>query len=230
MQQRKYSVLVIIQARMSSTRLPGKVLMPILQQPMLLRQIERISRAKQFDHLIVATSTEDSDDAIVELCERQKIAYFRGDLHDVLDRFYQASEKYPAQHIVRITADCPLIDPQVVDQVVSMHLQQRHAYTSNVFPPSYPDGLDVEVMSQACLAQVWQQASTSEQREHVTRYIHENPKDFSMGNLSYATDLSTLRWTVDTLQDYHYVKSIYEKLYPANAQFSMQDILTMQGE
>jgi len=220
-------VLAILQARFTSTRLPGKVLKPILGRPMLLRQIERLRRSTIIDDLIVATSSERTDDAVEDLCRKNGIPCFRGSLNDVLDRFYRAAEQYGPDHVVRLTGDCPLIDPGIIDQVISVHVQGGYDYTSNTVESTYPDGLDVEVVRFTCLAQAWQEATLPSQREHVTPFIHQQPGRFKIGSVKNNVDLSSLRWTVDEPADFELVTSIYEKLYPRNPAFTTQDILVL---
>jgi len=140
-------ILAILQARTSSSRLPGKVLKPILGKPMLLLQIERVRRARKIDKLVVATSNDPSDDGIEALCKQHGIDCFRGSLNDVLDRFYRAALTYNPEHIVRLTGDCPLIDPELVDSIIDMHLEGNYDYTSNAIQMTFPDGLDVEILT-----------------------------------------------------------------------------------
>lgn len=218
-------ILGILQARVSSTRLPGKVLKPLLGQPMLLRQIERIQRAKKIDQLIVATSQDTSDDPLAQICQKNDISYYRGSLKDVLDRFYKIAVQYQPEHIVRLTGDCPLIDPEIIDLVIETHCQGDYDYTSNTIEPTYPDGLDVEIFTYETLRTAWEKANTTAQREHVTLYIHRQPKVFRLGCVKNCVDLSDLRWTVDEKMDFMVVEEIYKQLYPANPQFTTADIL-----
>jgi spore coat polysaccharide biosynthesis protein SpsF len=220
-------VLAILQARLSSSRLPGKVLKPILGMPMLARQIERIWRAKSIDNLLIATSTDPTDDGIEELCKKINIECFRGSLDDVLDRFYQAAQLYSPKHIVRLTGDCPLCDPDLIDRVIEFHLAGDFDYTSNTIEPTYPDGLDVEVVRLSCLEQVWHCAKRPSQREHVTLFIHQNPDLFKLGNYKNTIDLSDLRWTVDEPLDFDLVSEIYAALYPQKSDFTTQDVLSL---
>jgi spore coat polysaccharide biosynthesis protein SpsF len=220
-------VLGILQARVSSTRLPGKVLLPILDQPMLARQIERVKRAKFVNNLVVATSNDSSDDQIQKLCTDFRVDCYRGSLNDVLDRFYQVAKLVKPDHIVRLTGDCPLIDSMVIDQVIEYHLQKKYDYTSNVLEPTYPDGLDVEVMKADVLSYAWGHASLQSQREHVTLYINQHPEIFSLGCLKNNVDLSSLRWTVDELEDYEFVSKVYQELYQNKKNFNTNDILTL---
>jgi spore coat polysaccharide biosynthesis protein SpsF len=220
-------ILAIIQARMSSSRLPNKVLKIIVGKPMLQLQIERIKQAKLIDKIIVATSRQNEDDAIAQLCQQLNIDCFRGNLNDVLDRFYQAAITDQAAHIVRLTADCPLIDASVIDSVIDLHVMDKNDYTSNSLKPTFPDGLDVEVMNQAALNSSWQQAVIPSEREHVTLYIRNHPEKYKIGELKSSIDLSNKRWTVDHQDDLYLISKIYSTLYYANPNFSTQDILTL---
>ena len=148
--------------------------------------------------VVVATSTDTSDDAIVDLCHQHDIAVFRGELEDVLKRYHQVIQQWPTRHVVRITGDCPLIDPEIIDQVIATHFQEKNDYTSNVAPPTFPDGLDVEIFTVECLNKAFTEATLPSQREHVTLYIHQNPAFFKIGNVASLTDFSHLRWTVDS--------------------------------
>ena len=167
------TVLCILQARFSSTRLPGKVLKPILGEPMLARQIERIARAARVDALTVATSDQASDDGIAALCERLGVDCYRGSLDDVLDRFYQAARHSGPSHVMRLTGDCPLTDPAILDALVELHLTGDFDYSSNVEERTYPDGLDAEVFRYDLLVQAWQGAMSPYEREHVTPFMRE---------------------------------------------------------
>ncbi|HXN88188.1 MAG TPA: glycosyltransferase family protein, partial [Methylocella sp.] len=171
----------IIQARMTSTRLPGKVLKEICGKPMLARQIERVARARLVDLVAVATSEDASDDPIAALCAELGIPSYRGSLADVLGRFQGASERLgPADHIVRLTGDCPLTDPAIVDACVAVHIANSADYTANGVERTYPDGLDVEVMTASALARAAREAKDPFQREHVTPHIYRNPEIFSL--------------------------------------------------
>lgn len=218
-------ILAILQARASSSRLPEKVLKPILGVPMLKRQIERVQRAKLIDKLLIATSDDVTDDSIEQLCQQSSRECFRGNLDDVLDRFYQAAKPIAPEHVVRLTGDCPLADPYLIDEVIQFHISENFDYTSNTIEPTYPDGLDVEIFRFACLEQAWREAELPSQREHVTPYIHQQPKRFRIGIYKNNIDLSHLRWTVDEAMDFELVKTIYEALYPYKAEFTSQDIL-----
>ncbi|MDB5801081.1 MAG: spore coat protein [Rhodocyclales bacterium] len=223
-------VLAILQARMSSSRLPGKVLLPLFGEPMLARQIERVRRARRIDQLIVATSSAPSDDPIAALCSALGVPCHRGSLDDVLDRFEQAARPYVPQHVVRLTADCPLADPQLIDQLIDRHFESGGDYTTNANPPSFPDGLDAEVMRYAVLHIAWREAQRQSEREHVTLYIASHPQRFVIETLRSDTDLSALRWTVDEADDLALVERIYAALYPHNAAFTTQDVLHLLEE
>ena len=220
-------ILGVLQARVSSTRLPGKVMLPILGEPMIARQIERVRRAKTLDELVVATSTDPSDDPLVELCERLGVACHRGSLDDVLDRFLGAARVFGADHVVRLTGDCPLADPEVIDAVVRLHLEGGYDYTSNTMPPTFPDGLDVEAMTIGTLQLAWVEAGMRSEREHVTLYIYSHPAAFRLGNLESPADLSAHRWTVDEAADLEFVRSVFALLYPVNPEFDMRAVLAV---
>lgn len=217
----------ILQARMSSSRLPGKVLRPLLGVPMLLRQVERIRRATTLDALVIATSTDRSDDALEQACTENGLSCFRGALDDVLDRFYQVARERHPEYVVRLTGDCPVADPAVIDAVVHYAVSGGFDYTSNTLPPTFPDGLDVEVFTFQSLETAWREARLPSQREHVTPFIHQQPERFRIGNYAGPHDLSHLRWTVDEALDFELIRQIYESLYPAKPDFNTDDILAL---
>ena len=223
----KYKILAILQARTSSSRLPGKVLKPVMGAPMLARQIERIMRSAAINRLVVATSTEADDDPIETLCAPLGVDCFRGSLNDVLDRFYHAAKPYAPDHVVRLTGDCPLIDPLVIDRVIAFHLGGSFDYTSNTVEPTFPDGLDVELMTYACLTAAWREAALPSQREHVTSFIYQHPERFRIGSYRQPQDHSAQRWTVDEPEDFELVSRIYAALYPVNPSFTTADILEL---
>ncbi|NWF37922.1 NTP transferase domain-containing protein [Mariprofundus sp. NF] len=224
-------ILAILQARLSSTRLPNKVLLPLFGKPMLVRQIERVMRSNRIDQLVVATSDGASDDAIETLCDSLNISCFRGSLDDVLDRFYQATVMQGPDHVVRLTGDCPLADPDVIDGVIQMHLLNQNDYTSNCIHPTFPDGLDVEVIRYEALKEAWSNAELKSQREHVTPYIYQHPERFKISNYYHSGEnLSHLRWTVDEARDFELVTEIYQRLYPEKPEFNMHDVLELLEE
>lgn len=218
-------IVAILQARTSSTRLPGKVLKPILGLPLLLQQINRIKRANKIDQLVVATSTDASDDTLAALCQEHDIACFRGSLSDVLSRFFHAAKAHHATQIVRLTGDCPLLDPAIVDEVIDYHLTGQFDYTNNTKIPSFPDGLDVEIMTMAALEKTFHDAKLPSEREHVTPFIYNQPALFKLGLVQYHANLSHLRWTVDNAEDFELVQGLYQALYPTNPHFNMDDVL-----
>jgi spore coat polysaccharide biosynthesis protein SpsF len=221
------TVAAILQARTSSRRLPGKVLLPLLGRPLLERLVERIRQARRVDQLVVATSTEPSDDAIAALCANVGVACFRGSLDDVLDRFYRAALGTGAKTLARITGDCPLLDPAVLDGVIDTFERGGFDYASNVHPPTFPDGLDVEVMRFPALETAWREAKLPFEREHVTPYLYREGTQFRLGNHANDRDLSKLRWTVDNREDFALVEKIYGALYPRDPRFGMNDILDL---
>lgn len=218
-------IIAVLQARTGSSRLPVKVLADVLGKPMITRQIERIARARLVDRLVIATTGQREDDAIAALAAELRIDCYRGSVDDVLDRFYQCAKRYDADHIVRLTADCPLADPQLIDDLIRLHLREGNNYSSNAMPPTFPHGLDAEIMTRKALVWVWENATKADEREHVTTYIRNNPSRFRIGNLEQKNDLSHLRWTVDEPEDLDVIRRIYEELYIANPGFTTQDIL-----
>ena len=221
-------IFAILQARTSSTRLPGKVLKPILGCSMLSLQIERIQRSKKIDKLIVATSNDRSDSDIDNLCINIQIPCFRGSLDDVLDRFYQTAMQYKLEHVVRLTGDCPLIDPEIIDDVIEFYLKGGYDYATNsMVPYTFPDGLDVEVFRFTVLEKAWHEALLPSYREHVTPFIRQHPEKFKVGHYKNEVDLSYLRWTVDEPEDFEFVSQIYKELYPQNPTFITEDILEL---
>lgn len=222
-------VVVILQARMGSTRLPDKPLKKVLGKPLLSYQIERLRRAKMVTEIVVATTTEPRDDTIVEFCHEAGIPVFRGSELDVLDRYYRAAIKYSADTVVRITGDCPLIDPIEVDRVVSFYLNAypRYDYVSNSLKRTFPRGLDTEVFSFQALERAASEAKRPEEREHVTLYMYEHPNHFQLGTVEQHEDQSHHRWTVDTNEDLELITRILTALYPHNSAFTTQDVLQL---
>jgi glutamate-1-semialdehyde 2,1-aminomutase/spore coat polysaccharide biosynthesis protein SpsF len=220
----------IIQARLGSSRLPGKVLADVTGRPMLARVVERTRRAAGVDKVIVATSTNPGDDAIARFCAESGIPCFRGDENDVLDRFYHAAREHGADTVVRITADCPLIDPAVIDRVVAAFCDGGVDYASNSMHYTYPDGLDVEVFRFDALERAWKEAAKPSEREHVTPYLRLSGH-FRTKNVAYegGPSLHRHRWTVDEPQDLAFVNRIYSHLN-GHTDFGMEDVLRVLGE
>jgi spore coat polysaccharide biosynthesis protein SpsF len=221
------NIVAIVQARTSSNRLPGKVLLDIMGKPMLERQIERLGRAETISKLVLATSDQQDDNALETLCKNIGLACFRGKLDDVLDRFYQCAAQYSPDHVVRLTGDCPLADPTIIDQTIRYHLDGDYDYTSNVLTPTWPDGMDVEVMRLQCLSDAFNEARLPSEREHVTSFIYSNPNRYRLGSVTQKQNLSALRLTVDEMQDFELIKKIYEHLYPTNPEFLLGDVLDL---
>jgi spore coat polysaccharide biosynthesis protein SpsF len=204
-------VVAIIQARMGSTRLPGKVLKDLGGETVLGRVVNRSRRATLVDEVVVATTVQAADDVIVRECERLSVACFRGDEADVLDRYYRAAQKFSADAIARITSDCPLIDPELIDATVHGFLTQEPDYATNALVVTYPRGLDVEVFTADALARTWDAAKEGYQRTHVTPYMYENPELFRVVSLSAENDYSKYRWTLDTEEDLEAIRGIYKR-------------------
>jgi spore coat polysaccharide biosynthesis protein SpsF len=218
------AITTILQARTGSSRLPGKVLMDLLGLPMLARQVERLRRAEHLGRLVIATSDAPADDALQSLAMKIGVECVRGPLDDVLRRYAIAAEKFPSDHVVRVTGDCPLADPDVFDLVVARHLETGADYTSNTIPPTYPDGLDVEVVKAPLLMEADRLADRPSEREHVTMYFKNRPARFRLQNVVADTDLSAQRWTVDEPQDFRFVEAVYARLYPVDPAFGWNDV------
>ncbi|KKH95126.1 hypothetical protein EO95_00745 [Methanosarcina sp. 1.H.T.1A.1] len=216
----------VIQARMSSTRLPGKVMLEISGKPVLWHVANRVSKSQLIDGVIVATTTSREDDIIEKFCNERHIPVFRGSEDDVLDRYYRCARKFNIENVVRITADCPLHDPSVIDLVIEKYYMGNYDYVSNVDPPTYPDGIDVEVFSFSVLEKAWRNASLVSEREHVTPYIRKHKDLFKAGNLENAEDLSFHRWTLDQAEDFKLIQKIYLQFEESNVDmFYMKDII-----
>ncbi len=220
-------IVAIIQAHMESTRLPGKVLMDIAGQPMLTHVVSRTRRAKRVDETIVATSIQTPDDAIVGVCKENGCGVFRGDDADVLDRYYNAAKQSRADAVVRITSDCPLIDPNLIDDLIHTFVGESGLdYASNGLPPrSYPRGLDAEIFGMAALQTAWIEAKEPACREHVTLYLVKHADKFKLRRVGNPVDYSKMRWTVDTKEDLQFVRLIYNHF--GGKFFSWTDVLRL---
>jgi spore coat polysaccharide biosynthesis protein SpsF len=224
------AILAIVQARMSSSRLPGKVLMDIEGIPMIGRQIERVRKAHLISEVIVATSVHASDDPLVDYLESIDVKVQRGPLDDVLQRFIEVLDRAQAEDFVRLTADCPLADPDVIDEAIQMFLESKCDYVSNTLVRTYPRGLDVEVTKSKVLRDVAEKNFDQMSREHVTYGIYTQPEVYSLGNLAQSRSQEKHRWTVDNVEDMHFVKNVYQYFLPKNIDFSQQDILNWLNE
>ncbi|MFA5114009.1 MAG: glycosyltransferase family protein [Candidatus Margulisiibacteriota bacterium] len=220
-------ILAIIQARAGSTRLPGKVLNKLEGKTVLEHVVRRVQASKLIGETVVATTVNQLDKTIVELCAGLGIRSYCGSENDVLDRFYQAVLLFGADHIVRITSDCPLMDPAVIDLVISRHLQAKADYTANVLRETYPDGEDVEVFSLETLKKAWLNARLTSEREHVTPYIRNHPELFKLAGVENEVDLSAKRWTLDNPEDLAFVREIYRQLYKQDPLFGMAAVLDL---
>lgn len=218
-----------IQARMGSSRLPGKVLKKVLGRSLLDFLVERLVESKEIDKIVILTTHEVADDAIAAFCKEKKISIFRGSEEDVLDRYYQAALVYKPDGIVRITADCPLIDPQIVDQVIRVFREgySQIDYVSNTLEKTFPRGLDVEVFSFHALRQAFRLAIRPDEREHVTLFLYRHPELFKLKNVACKRVLSHYRWTVDTPEDFALIRLILENLYPSDPHFGLNDVLQL---
>lgn len=218
-------VVAIIQARMNSSRLPGKILKDLAGKTVLARVVERVGAARLVNEVVIATTISKEDDAVEKFCNTLKIKFFRGSEEDVLDRFYKASKMFQADYVLRITADCPLIDPAVIDKVVAAHFANNVDYTSNTLKETYPDGEDAEIFSFTVLEKVWNEAKLFSEREHVTPYIRKHSEIFTLFNVECDKDLSEKRWTLDTQEDFYFIKKVYDALNKENYFFTMEEIL-----
>ena len=219
-------IVAMVQARMGSTRLPGKVLMDLAGETVLGRVVRRVQRSTLIDEVEVATTTSKSDDRIVDEIQRLGVSAFRGSEDDVLDRYWRASQECGAAAIVRITSDCPLIDPELIDETIRNFVQQRADYTSNCRPRTYPRGLDTEVFTVEALKQVWEKAHQPYEREHVTPYFYEHPRLFRLTSLNSTIDYSRFRWTLDTPEDLMLLRAIYTH-FSGRTHFSWQEVMEL---
>ena len=216
----------IIQARMGSTRLPGKV-MKLLdgKNPSLSYTINQLQNCKGIDKIIVATTLNNEDDVIVNYLQNSGICFFRGSATDVLDRYYKCAKKLSLSSIIRVTADCPLIDPLIVDKGITIFQSGKYDYVSNTFPRTYPDGNETELFSYEALENAWENAILPSEREHVTSYLRNNKEKFKIKNFKHINDISHLRWTVDYSEDYELVKTIISKI--SSRPFHLESILDL---
>lgn len=211
---------------MGSTRLQGKVLKDLAGETMLARVVGRLRRAQLINEVLVATTDTAADDAVLAECRKLSVPVSRGDEKDVLDRYFRAAQLSRAEIVVRITSDCPLIDPEVTNKTIAAFQQARPDYASNVMQRTYPRGLDTEVMSVAALERAWRQAHKPYEREHVTPYIYEHPAEFKLISVTGEQDYSSHRWTVDAPEDLEFVRAVYAKFAPDGA-FTWGDVLTL---
>lgn len=229
------NIVIVIQARMGSTRLPGKVMLPLAGKPLLVQMVERVQSAALATTVVVATTPAYEDDVIEFLCLEQGFHCFRGHPTNLLDRHYQAGLAFGATAVVKIPSDCPLIDPNVIDKVLTFYANHRTEYdfVSNLHPASFPDGNDVEVIPMDVLETAWSEAQKPHEREHATPFIWDNPERFRIGNVRWESSLDysmTHRWTIDYPEDYAFIEAVYQALYPRNHLFTLNEILALLRE
>lgn len=217
------SVNAIIQARCGSTRFPNKVFALIDGKPLLWHVVNRLKYATKIDDIIVATTVSEKDDKIEEWCKENNVHCFRGSEENVLNRYYSASEAFPSDYVVRITADDPFKEPKVIDAVITKLIEEGYDHVTNNLPPSFPEGLDCEAFKKSALDRSEKEAETAFEREHVTQYIYHHPEIFKIGNVSNPENLSYLRWTVDKDVDFEMVKAVYAHRNPANKGILLMD-------
>lgn len=216
---------VVIQARMGSTRLPGKIMMPLGERPVLEHVVRRSSMAALVDRVVVATTELPEDDQVAVWCEERSLPYVRGSTEDVLSRYLKAIEAFPCDNVVRITSDCPVIDPGIIDALLCLHNSKGCDYTANVIPPTFPIGFDAEVIKTAVLQQVEKLAVLTSHREHVTMYIRENLEKFSTANLSFGQNYKHLRLTLDRAEDYQLLQAVFANFASSPEFFSYYQII-----
>ncbi|NLJ71752.1 MAG: NTP transferase domain-containing protein [Syntrophomonadaceae bacterium] len=226
------STVAIIQARMSSSRLPGKVLNNIVGKPMLAHIVERLARVALINEIVVATSNEISDQPIYDFCQQNNINCYRGSLNDVLDRFYKTAMEYEAGRIIRITGDCPCVDPELVTQLINLSIEKQYDHVGiatgagAIFDEArFPNGLDAESFNMQSLERAWKEAKKTTDREHVTPYIWRNKDIFKCGSLKPDKDYSYIRLSVDHGEDFELITKIFEELYNPQKPFLMNDII-----
>ena len=219
--------MLILQARMSSTRMPGKVLAPLLGEPMIIRQLERLHRSQTMDEVVVATSTDPSDDVLAEALESHGETVRRGSLDDVLARYLTVIDEFDPQLVVRITGDNPLIDPGVIDRAVREHDEAGADYSSTGLSQRFPKGLDTEVVDPAALRRVVELGPDDYEREHVTPGVYRRPDLFRLNTVTQPVDRSNLRWTVDYPEDFAWATAVYERLYATNPTFGQEEVVAL---
>ena len=226
-------IVIVVQARTASTRLPGKVLLPVANRPLISCMLERVRAARTASEVIVATTTDHHDDSIVTIANDAGVACMRGHPTDLLDRHYAAAVSFNADVVVKIPSDCPLIDPAVIDRVVGYYIAHADCadFVSNLHPATYPDGNDVEVRPSGALETAWREATAPHEREHTTPFIWEHPDRFRIHNVAWEAGLnysSTHRWTIDYPQDYQFIAAVYQALWShARPVFSLSEVLAL---
>jgi spore coat polysaccharide biosynthesis protein SpsF len=230
-------IVAIIQARMGSSRLPGKILLPIQGRPVIGHIHDRLNRVGSIDEVVIATSNEIQDDQVAHYCENENLSCFRGNEIDVLDRFYHAAINFEAQIVIRVTGDCPLLDPLTINKLIDMYrlgnfdhcgVAAGAGVANDTSIQRYPDGLDAEIFGIEILREAWVNSTSKQHREHVTPFIWQQEERYSLGKLECESgDFSAYRWTLDNAEDFQLIKKIYDELYPRNPFFGMQDVLLL---
>ena len=221
------SIIAIIQARTSSTRFPNKVFADLCGKPLIWHVVNRLKRSKKIENIILATTINSSDNILEDWAKNNKVPVYRGSENDVLSRYYNAAIFSKAKTIVRITADDPFKDPEIIDQVIEIYIKNNLDFAYNNNPPSFPEGLDTEVFSFRALEKAQKESQDPFEREHVTQYFYRHPDLFKQDNYLYKKNISFLRWTIDTQKDYEMVSEIYNNLYKDGQIFLMNDILQL---
>jgi spore coat polysaccharide biosynthesis protein SpsF len=219
------NILIICQARFNSVRLPGKVLLKILNKTLLWYLIERLKLVKTPNKIIIATASSKSNQPIINFAKENGIDYFVGSEDDVLDRYYKTAKYFEGEIIVRITGDCPLMDPSIIDRGLEIYLNGDYDYVSNVDPPTFPDGFDVEIFSFEALEKAWKESKMKSQREHVTPYIRENKEKFTQKNFKNNKNLENIRLTVDTKEDFILISKVIENFHNSWNYFNLEDVI-----
>jgi len=222
-------IVAIIQARMGSTRLPGKILKTINGKTLLEYQLDRVKQSNIINQIIIATTVKETDQPIVDFCENYGVEYYRGSENDVLSRYYEAAKSNDGDIIVRLTSDCPIIDPRIIDKTIIYYLENssNFDYVSNTVERTFPRGMDTEVFSVNVLKKAYEEACLERDREHVTAYFYTNPEVFKIGYISNDKDYGNYRWTVDTSEDFQLIQLIVNKLYKKNEMFYMEDVIDL---
>lgn len=215
---------IILQARLGSKRFPGKTCEKINEQPMIWHIINRLKQVKQVSQIILATTEETQDKTLLDIATNEKIKTFSGSSHNVLERYYQCAKKFSVDPIIRITGDCPLIEYQLIDEMVIFFQKNNYDYVSNTLEPTFPDGLDVEIISFKTLEKLRERSKLKSEREHVTSYIKMHKSEFKIFNFKNNEDLSNFRWTVDEKEDLEFIRKIYS-LNNLKPSFNMYDVL-----
>tara|TARA_B110000211_G_scaffold156362_1_gene177232 strand:- start:73 stop:804 length:732 start_codon:yes stop_codon:yes gene_type:complete len=224
------NVVAIIQARTGSTRLPNKIFSELSGHSLLYHVVDRLKPCKEIDMIVIATTNSIRDNSIVEWCNDNYVNYYRGSEENVLKRYYDTAKEFKADIIIRITADDPFKDYRIIDKAVKILKENNYDFVCNNNPVSYPEGLDVEVLSINALSKSFFNSTSNFEKEHVTQYIHKNKNSFKIFNIKNDKDLSSNRWTIDTKEDYLFVKEVYDNLYTQNSIFLSEDIYKLLKE